>query len=114
MRPSGDLMRGEYLLLLLGSLAAVVALDRWGRLGVFRQRRRLLVALLPATLVVLAWDLLGVVRWGWTSNRAYLLGPYGLGGRIPLEEFVFPVAVGACALVIWALLGAWGRPRGAR
>lgn len=97
-------MRGEYLLLLLGSLASVVWLDRFARLGVFRQWRRLLVALIPTTIVILAWDLLGVERWHWDSNAAVLLGPHGFGGRVPLEEFLFPIVVAACALTLWELI----------
>ena len=104
-------MRGEYLILLLVSLAAVAILDRIARLGVFRQWRRLLVALIPTAIVILAWDLLGVLRWHWDSNDAYLLGPHGFGGRIPLEEFLFPLVVAACALVLWELIGARLRPR---
>jgi lycopene cyclase domain-containing protein len=104
-------MRGEYLILLLVSLTAVTILDRVARLGVFRQWRRLLVALIPTAVAILAWDLLGVLRWGWDSNDAYLLGPHGLGGHIPLEEFLFPVVVAACALTLWELLGTRLRPR---
>ena len=104
-------MRGEYLLVLLGSLASVVLLDRAARLGVLRQWRRLLVTLAPATALILLWDLVGVERWGWASNPAVLLGPYGLGGRIPLEEFLFPVVVGICGLVLWELIGARLRER---
>jgi lycopene cyclase domain-containing protein len=105
-------MRGEYLLLLTLSLVSVVILDRVARLGVFRQWRRLLVALVPTASVILAWDLLGVERWHWSSNKAVLLGPYGFGGRVPLEEFLFPTVVAACALTVWELLGA--RLRGRR
>ena len=104
-------MRGEYLILLLVSLVAVAILDRVARLGVFRQWRRLLVALLPTAVVILAWDLLGVLRWRWDSNDAYLLGPHGFGGRIPLEEFLFPLVVAACALILWELIGTRLRPR---
>lgn len=104
-------MRGEYLILLLVSLVAVAILDRVARLGVFRQWRRLLVALVPTALAILAWDLLGVLRWRWDSNDAYLLGPHGFGGRIPLEEFLFPIVVAACALTLWELLGTRLRPR---
>ena len=99
-------MRGEYLLLLALSLGSVIVLDRVARLGVFRQWRRLLVAIVPTTLVVLAWDLLGVVRWGWSSNEAVLIRLYGFGGHIPLEEFLFPIVVAACALTVWELIGA--------
>lgn len=98
-------MRGEYLLILLASLLSVVWLDRLARLGVFRQGRRLALALVPTALVILVWDLVGVERWGWSSNAAVLLGPYGLGGRVPLEEFLFPLVVGASALTLWELIG---------
>jgi len=104
-------MRGEYLLLLIVSLVAVAILDRIARLGVFRQWRRLLVALIPTALAILVWDLLGVLRWHWDSNDAYLLGPHGFGGRIPLEEFLFPVVVAACALTLWELIGTRLHPR---
>lgn len=107
-------MRGEYLLLLILSLTSVVILDRIAQLGVFRQWRRLLIALVPTALVILAWDLVGVLRWHWASNSAVLLGPYRLGGHIPLEEFLFPVVVAACALTIWELIGSRLRPRRAR
>ena len=99
-------MRGEYLLLLSVSVASVVILDRIARLGVIRQWRRLLVALVPTTIVILIWDILGVERWRWDSNPAILLGPHGFGGRIPLEEFLFPVVVAVCALVLWELVSA--------
>jgi lycopene cyclase domain-containing protein len=105
-------MRGEYLLLLTASFVSVVILDRVARLGLFRQWRRQLVALVPTTAVILAWDLLGVARWNWTSNKAVLLGPYGFGGRVPLEEFLFPIVVAACALTLWELIGT--RLRGRR
>lgn len=98
-------MRGEYLLLLVVSLGAVVILDRVARLGVIRQWRRLLVALIPTTAAILLWDLLGVERWRWDSNDAVLLGPHAFGGRIPLEEVLFPVVVAVCALVLWELIG---------
>lgn len=104
-------MRGEYLILLFCALASVVVLDRVVGLGVFRQWRRLLVALIPTALVILGWDLLGVLRWHWDSNDAYLLGPHGFGGRIPLEEFLFPIVVAACALTLWELIGTRLRPR---
>ncbi len=104
-------MRGEYLILLLCALTSVAILDRVARLGVFRQWRRLLVALVPTALAILAWDLLGVLRWRWDSNDAYLLGPHGFGGRIPLEEFLFPIVVAACALTLWELIGTRLPPR---
>lgn len=101
-------MRGEYLLLLAASLGSVVWLDRARRLGVFRQWRRLLVALVPLEIAILGWDLLGVERWGWASNRAVLAGPYAFGGRIPLEELLFPLVVGACGLTLWEVVKQWG------
>jgi lycopene cyclase domain-containing protein len=97
-------MRGEYFLLLVVSLTSVVILDRVARLGVIRQWRRLLVALIPTTAAILLWDLLGVERWRWDSNDRVLLGPHGFGGRVPLEEFLFPVVVAVCALVLWELI----------
>src|SRR5688572_29297498 len=102
-------MRGEYLLLLAVSLGSVVWLDRVAKLGVFRQWRRLLVALVPLEVAILAWDALGVERWGWASNRAVLAGPYAFGGRIPLEELLFPLVVGVCALTLWELVKQWGK-----
>ena len=107
-------MHGEYLALLLVSLGAVVVADRLAGLGVFRQARRLALALGPAVVVVLAWDVVGVDRWGWSSNRALLVGPYLLGGRLPLEEVLFPFIVGACALVVWEALGRVFAARGRR
>jgi lycopene cyclase domain-containing protein len=105
-------MRGEYLLLLILSLGSVVWLDRLAQLGVFRQWRRLLIALVPLEIAILAWDLLGVERWGWASNEAVLAGPYAFGGRIPLEELLFPVVVGACGLTLWELVKQWPVNRG--
>ena len=97
-------MRGEYLLLLTVSLLSVVVLDRVGNLGVFRQWRRLLIVLIPVEVAILAWDFLGVARWNWSSNHAVLAGPYAFGGRIPLEELLFPVIVAACGLTLWELV----------
>ena len=100
-------MRGEYLLLLAVSLGSVIWLDRLGDLGVFRQWRRLLIVLVPLEVAILAWDVLGVERWHWSSNEAVLAGPYAFGGRIPLEELLFPIVVGACGLTLWELVKQW-------
>ena len=107
-------MHGEYLVILLATLGAVVAADRAAGLGVFRQARRLVLALGPTAVVVFAWDLVGVDRWGWSSNPTVLLGPHLLGGRIPLEEVLFPFVVGAAALVVWEALGRALAARGRR
>ena len=100
-------MRGEYLLLLAVSLGSVAWLDRLGGLGVFRQWRRLLIVLVPLEVAILAWDVLGVERWSWSSNHDVLAGPYAFGGRIPLEELLFPIVVGACGLTLWELVKQW-------
>ncbi|MFN8514427.1 MAG: hypothetical protein U0841_17925 [Chloroflexia bacterium] len=83
-------MHGEYLLLLALSPGSVVGLDRLANLGVFRQWRRLLVALVPLEIAILAWDALGVERRSWSSNKAVLAGPYAFGGRIPSKNSSSP------------------------
>jgi lycopene cyclase domain-containing protein len=99
-------MRGEYALLLLVSLSSVLLVNVRFRLRVFEQWLRLCLTLVPLTVLVLVWDLVGVERWGWRSNQRLLLGPYALGGRIPLEELLFPIVVISCTLVVWELVKA--------
>ncbi len=97
-------MRGEYFLLLSGSLLAVLVVNWRYRLRVLQQWPRLLLTLVPITCLVLLWDLVGVERWHWRSNQRLLLGPYSFGGRIPLEEILFPIIVVICTLVVWELV----------
>ena len=86
-----------YLLVLLGCLLAVAPLELVLRVGVLRQPRRLLLALLPGAVVFVIWDVLAVRAGHWTYDQAQVLG--GELAGLPLEELAFFAVVPLCAVL---------------
>jgi lycopene cyclase domain-containing protein len=94
----GAIDRWQYLLVLLGSLAAVVPLEFALGLRVLRDPIRLVRTLwLPVVLFVL-WDVLAIERGTWWYNERYVTGwrlPFGL----PLEELAFFIVIPVVGLL---------------
>lgn len=87
-----------YLGVLLGCLAGALWLEPVLRVGVLRQRRRLLLTVLPVAAVFLLWDLAAVAAGQWTFDAGQLLG-VRLPGGLPLEEVLFFLVVPVCAIL---------------
>ena len=105
--------RYQYLLLMAGCLVITLPLELVLRARVYRQPRRLALALLPMLVVFLAWDVLGIVRGHWWYSERYTTGIL-LPLDVPLEEVVFFVVVPICALLTYEAVGTvlgWVRER---
>jgi lycopene cyclase domain-containing protein len=87
-----------YLAVLVGCLLGAVWLEPVLRVGVLRQWRRLLLAVVPVVLVFGGWDLAAIAARDWSFDRAQMTGIL-LPGRLPLEELLFFVVVPVCAIL---------------
>ena len=91
-------MHGTYLLVLLGCVVATLPLEVVLGTRVYRQWRRLVVAVLPVVVVFGGWDVAAISAGWWRYDRAYLSG-VTLPGRLPLEELLFFLVIPTCAVL---------------
>jgi lycopene cyclase domain-containing protein len=107
--------RYQYLLLMAGCVLVTLPLEWVFRARVYRRPRRLLAALLPVVLLVVAWDVVGIRRGHWTYSEQYTTGVL-LPFDVPLEELVFFVVIPVCGLLTYesvgTVLGWWRARRG--
>jgi lycopene cyclase domain-containing protein len=72
-------------------LAGTLPLHRYYRLGVLRQPLRLLLAIVPAALLFVAWDLAATAAGQWHFDPAQTFSVRLWG--VPLEEYAFFVVI---------------------
>jgi len=96
--------RWQYVMVLGSCLLITLPLEFFGS-GVYRQPRRLVVAVLPAALVFLLWDAIAVAADVWWYNPRYLLGLVA-PGELPLEELLFFVVIPVCGLLTYSAVDA--------
>jgi len=87
-----------YLALLLACLLGTAPLEIWLGVRVYRQGRRLLLALAPTVVIFGAWDLYAISRHQWSYVDHWLLG-VRLPGSLPIEELLFFLVVPLCAIM---------------
>jgi len=88
----------QYLMVLGACLLVTLPLEVVLGARVYRQPRRLAVAVLPAAALFYLWDAVAVSRGHWTFSASYVTGvtlPLG----VPLEELAFFVVVPICSLL---------------
>ena len=93
----------QYLLLLAGCLLITLPLEFFGE-GVYRQPRRLFLALAPVVAVFLIWDAVAIAAKVWHYNPRYVSGidvPF-----MPLEEFLFFLVIPICSLLTYNAVSA--------
>ena len=95
--------RAQYLLVMAGCLLLTLPLEIVLGARVYRQPRRLALALLPMLVVFSAWDILGILRGHWSYNPRFISGVHL--GPMPLEELVFFVTVPICGLLTYEAVG---------
>ena len=90
--------RLQYLLLMGACVLITLPLEL--RLGarVWRQPRRLLVALLPAFALFVVWDVWATATGTWDFNPDYTVG-LTLPGGMAIEELVFFTVIPICGLL---------------
>jgi lycopene cyclase domain-containing protein len=90
--------RLQYFLLLAGCLALTLPLEFVFDARVWRRPRRLVIAMLPAFVLFVAWDLWATAEGTWSFNGRYTIG-LTLPGGLVVEELLFFVAIPVCALL---------------
>jgi lycopene beta-cyclase len=90
--------RYQYLALMAGCLVVTLPLEVVLGARVWRRPRRLAVALAPAVVVFVIWDLVAISRGHWGFNPRYVTG-WQLPGDLPVEELVFFVVIPICGLL---------------
>ena len=90
--------RWQYVLLMVGCLVLTLPLELVLGARVWRQPRRLALALLPAFAVFVAWDLWATATGTWGFAERYTVG-VTLPGGMPIEELLFFTAIPICGLL---------------
>jgi lycopene cyclase domain-containing protein len=105
--------RYQYLALMLGCLLITLPLELFIGARVWRQPRRLVLALAPTVAVFVAWDLVAIARGNWGFVGRYVTG-WELPGDLPVEELAFFLVIPICGLLtleaVRTLLGESTRP----
>lgn len=91
-------MHLTYLAILAGCLLGTAPLEFVLHVGVYRQWRRLGVAVLPVAVVFAVWDVLAIHAGAWHYDGGYLVEVI-LPGSLPLEELLFFLVVPLCAVL---------------
>ncbi len=91
-------MRFTYVAVLAGCLLGTLPLELFLRARVYARWRRWLLAVAPAFVIFVAWDLYAISRGHWSFDPAQTVGIVVPGG-IPLEELLFFVVIPTCALL---------------
>jgi lycopene cyclase domain-containing protein len=104
--------RYQYLLLMGACLLITVPLELVLGARVWRQPRRLALALLPALGVFVAWDLWATSTGTWGFSDDYTIG-VDLPGGMAFEELVFFTVIPVCGLLtleaVRSILARWSR-----
>ena len=90
--------RWQYVLLMVACLVLTLPLELVLGARVWRQPRRLALALAPALVVFVAWDLWATARGTWGFSERYTVG-VTLPGGMAIEELLFFTAVPVCGLL---------------
>jgi lycopene cyclase domain-containing protein len=88
----------QYLALLGACLIVTLPLEFVFGARVWRQPRRLAMALFPTVLVFAVWDVVAIARDLWRFNPRYVTG-WQLPGDLPIEELAFFVVIPICGLL---------------
>jgi lycopene beta-cyclase len=90
--------RYQYLLLMGACVLVTLPLEVVLGARVWRQPRRLAMALSPALVLFVAWDLAATATGTWDFNERYTIG-VELPGGMAIEELVFFTVIPVCALL---------------
>jgi lycopene beta-cyclase len=103
----------QYLLLMAACVLVTLPLEIVLGARVWRQPKRLALAVTPTVIVFVLWDIWAIARDHWTFNSEYVTGRQ-LPGDLPVEELAFFVVIPICGLLTLEAvrrITAPGRPR---
>ncbi|MBI5647893.1 MAG: lycopene cyclase domain-containing protein [Ignavibacteriae bacterium] len=92
-------MKSEYLLVLLATVFFPFLLSFDRKLGIYRHRRAMFLAIALVFVVFGAWDVAATLRGHWFFNPSYTLGITII--HLPLEEWMFFLVVPFVAIFTW-------------
>jgi lycopene beta-cyclase len=88
----------QYLLLMGGCLLVTLPLEFVFNARVWRRPKRLAIALAPAFVIFVLWDLWATASGTWGFNSEYTVG-FDLPGGMAVEELVFFTVIPICTLL---------------
>jgi lycopene beta-cyclase len=88
----------QYLLVLAACLIVTLPLEFLVGSRLWRQPRRLAIAIAPPLVAFSGWDVAAIAGHEWRYNARYVTG-LELPGHLPVEEVAFFVVVPMCALL---------------
>ena len=74
------------------------------KVSVLKRYRRAFMAILPVSLIFIAWDAYAIKSGHWRFDKAQILGIYG-PFSIPLEEYLFFTVVPLAAIMTIEAVG---------
>lgn len=101
---SSWLPAGSYLSILLLSLLGLYLIDKKYSLAFSRDKKRALLATLPAYLFLVIWDLLGISQGIFFEGENSLLVGLDLAPNFPIEEIFFLALLCYSTLIAFTLL----------
>jgi lycopene cyclase domain-containing protein len=90
--------RLQYLMVLGGCILITLPLEFWFGARVWRRPRRLALALAPAFIVFVVWDVWATARGTWSFAEEYTIG-LRLPGDLVVEELAFFLIIPVCGLL---------------
>ena len=91
-------MRLSYVGMLAFCLLGTLPLELWLGVRVYRQWRRLALALLCVAPVFVAWDLYAIAAGHWRFDADQTVGVV-LPGDLPVEELLFFLVIPVCSVL---------------
>ena len=98
MSQSADLAQWSYVAMLLFTIIGSWWLEFAFDIKVLRRPRLLITALLPVSIVFLAWDAFAIHQKHWTFDPDQILGIFG-PLNVPLEEYLFFLVIPIAAVL---------------
>lgn len=98
MSQSADLAQWSYVAMLLFTVIGSWWLEFAFDIKVLRRPRLLITALLPVSIVFLAWDAFAIHQKHWTFDPDQILGIFG-PLNVPLEEYLFFLVIPIAAVL---------------
>ena len=90
--------RLQYSVLMVACLVLTLPLEFVFGARVWRQPKRLALAVVPVLTLFIVWDLWATHRGTWSFNPEYTIG-WTLPGGMVVEEFLFFFAIPVCTLL---------------
>lgn len=103
-----ELARFTYLILLIGSIAAPLALSFDSKVKYYSKLKYIFPAILVTAIIFWFWDVRFTASQVWQFNPAFVIGINILG--MPVEEWLFFIVIPYCCLFIYEVLKFYLKP----